>query len=59
MFKGLAFFIRSGWKYDKRYVLWGVLRQLVDSGAAIALVLLPGALLDELLGARRMAWIGL
>ena len=59
MFKGLAFFIRSGWKYDKRYVLWGMLRQLVDSGAAIALVLLPGALLDELLGARRMAWIGL
>ena len=29
MFKGLLFFIKSGWKYDKYYILWNIFHQLV------------------------------
>ena len=31
MFKGIVFFIKNGWKYDKRYVIWNVLYQLLNS----------------------------
>jgi len=52
MFKGLIFFFRLGWTYDKRYVLWNILNQLLSSLLPIAASLLPKFIIDELTGAQ-------
>lgn len=31
MFKGIVFFIKNGWKYDRKYILWRVLYQFINS----------------------------
>ncbi|MBO4885535.1 MAG: ABC transporter ATP-binding protein [Clostridia bacterium] len=54
MFKGLLFFLREGWKYDRRYVLWLFFDQLLSSLMPVAAALMPGAIISELAGARRM-----
>ena len=50
MFKGLCFFLKNGWKYDKRYVLWNLFNQLLHSLVPIAGALMPKFIIDELLG---------
>ncbi|MBR6789954.1 MAG: ABC transporter ATP-binding protein [Oscillospiraceae bacterium] len=60
MFKGLIFFIRQGWQYDKRYVLWRVLYQFVNSAIPLAAILVPKYIIDELMGqqrAGRIIWL--
>ena len=54
MFKGLLFFLREGWKYDKRYVLWLFFDQMLASLMPVAAALMPGAIIAELTGARRV-----
>lgn len=54
MFKGLRFFLREGWKYDKKYVLWLVMYQLVNSMIPVVAALLPKLVIDELTGAQRV-----
>ena len=49
MFKGLLFFLREGWKYDKKYVLWLFFRQILAATLPIAGALLPKIIIDELL----------
>lgn len=51
MFKGLVFFIKNGWKYDKLYIVWQALYQLVNSALPIAAAVLPRYIIDELTGA--------
>ena len=53
MFKGLLFFFRTGWRYDKRYILWNILSQLLSSLSPILAALMPKLIIDELMGARR------
>lgn len=53
MFKGLLFFIRCGLKYDKLYIVWRVLYQLIHSLVPIVATLMPKFILDELLGPMR------
>lgn len=53
MFKGLLFFFRTGWKYDKRYILWNILSQLLSSLSPILAALMPKLIIDELMGARQ------
>ncbi len=53
MFKGLFFFIKQGWKYDKRYILWRVLYQFVNSMIPVAAALAPKYIIDELMGEAR------
>ena len=50
MFKGFLFFLREGWKCDKKYVLWLFAKQLIAATLPIAGALLPKFLLDEVLG---------
>jgi len=57
MFKGLLFFVKQGWKYDKKYVLWRVLYQFVSSMIPLAGILLPGYIIDELMGEQRIGRI--
>lgn len=53
MFKGLFFFLRFGWKADKRYVLWNVFSQLLSSLSPIFASLAPKFIIDELMGKKR------
>jgi len=57
MFKGLLFFVKQGWKYDKRYVLWRILYQIVNSLIPLARILIPRYIIDELMGAGRIGRI--
>ncbi len=59
MFKGIIFFIKSGWKYDKKYILWRILYQLINSLIPIVATLMPKYIIDELMGNRdvkKMIW---
>ena len=53
MFKGLVFFIKQGWKYDKCYILWRVLYQFVNSMIPVVAALAPKYIIDELMGEAR------
>lgn len=53
MFKGLVFFIRIGWKYDKRYVVWNILQQLLSSLMHVFAAFMPKFIIDELMGTQQ------
>ena len=53
MFKGLSFFVKQGWKYDKCYILWNVFYQLVNSMIPVIAALAPRYIIDELMGQAR------
>ena len=53
MFKGLIFFVKQGWKYDKCYILWMVLYQFVNSMIPVIAALAPKYIIDELMGEAR------
>ncbi|HOG01025.1 MAG TPA: ABC transporter ATP-binding protein [Clostridia bacterium] len=55
MFKGLVFFLKHGWKYDKRYIVWRVLHQLIRSALPVVAALAPKLIIDELIGAQNVA----
>ncbi|MBQ2955933.1 MAG: ABC transporter ATP-binding protein [Clostridia bacterium] len=57
MFKGLRFFLSEGWRYDKKYVLWLALYQIVNSMIPIAASLLPKFVIDELTGLKRIEYL--
>ena len=54
MFKGLKFFISEGWKYDKKYVIWVFLYQIVNSMIPVVGALMPKFVIDELMGEKRI-----
>ena len=53
MFQGLRFFLRYGWKFDKRYVLWLSLYQLVNALIPIVATVMPRFIIEELMGGMR------
>ena len=57
MFKGLMFFLRSGWKYDRRYILWSVMLQITNAPIPIIASLIPKYIIDELVGNQRVGYI--
>lgn len=54
MFKGLSFFIKSGWKYDKCYILWNIFYQLVNAPIPLITALFPKLIIDELMYSQRV-----
>lgn len=50
MFKRLFFFLKQGWKYDRLYIIWNVLYQLVNSWIPVIAALMPKYIIDELMG---------
>lgn len=50
MFKGIVFFIKNGWKYDRKYILWRVLYQFINSLIPIVATIMPKLIIDELMG---------
>ena len=57
--KGFAFFLKQGWKYDKRYIVWLFLLQLVGAITPIVAALLPRMVIDELTGMRRVGYLAM
>lgn len=57
MYKGIFFFIKQGWKYDKRYILWRILYQIVHSLIPIVATLMSKYLVDELCGEKRLGFL--
>lgn len=53
MLKGFVFFLKQGWKYDKKYVLWLFLLQAVTAIKPIAAALMPKMIIDEMMQLRR------
>lgn len=54
MFKGILFFMKNGWKYDKCYIIWRVLFQIVNSMIPIVATLMPKYIIDELMGEKNL-----
>lgn len=52
MYKGLKFFLKCGWKYDKLYIVWRILYQIVSSLIPIVMTIIPKFIIDEILGER-------
>lgn len=52
MFRGIFFFLKSGWHYDKRYILWRLLFQIVHSIIPVIATIFPKYIIDELTGTR-------
>jgi len=50
MFKGIKFFMKHGWRYDKCYIIWRVLYQFVNSLIPLVATLMPKYIIDELMG---------
>lgn len=48
MFRGFLFFVKNGWKYDKRYILWNIFNQLLTVPIPLIAAFLPKLILDEL-----------
>lgn len=54
MFEGLWFFVKFGWKSDKRYIIYNVAYQFLNSLIPLVTVAVPKLIIDELMGFRRM-----
>lgn len=59
MFKGLWFFVKFGWKCEKRYIIYLVLNQFVNSLIPIVAVVMPRFIINELMGSKRVPYISL
>lgn len=57
MFKGLWFFVKFGWKSDRRYILYQFLYQFINALIPLVTVTMPKYILDELLGPQRPEYI--
>ena len=55
MFKGIVFFIKNGWRYDKKYILWRVLYQFINSLIPIVATIMPKLIIDELMGKQEIS----
>lgn len=59
MFKGLWFLCKFGWNSEKRYIIYNVLYQLVNSLIPLVAVAIPKYIIDELMGAQRPEMLAL
>lgn len=57
MFKGFVFFLKQGWKYDKKYIIWLFMLQVVTAITPITSALLPKMVIDELTGQKRVEYL--
>jgi ABC-type multidrug transport system fused ATPase/permease subunit len=57
MFKGLWFFIKFGWKCEKRYIIYLVLNQFINSLIPIIAVVMPRFIINELVMDRRLLYV--
>lgn len=58
MIKGLMFFVRFSWAHEKRYLVYRVLNQFIASMIPLVAVVMPRCIINELMGARRISYLG-
>ncbi len=56
MFKGLWFFIKFGWKQEKKYIIYLFLRQILSSLIPIVGIIMPRYIIDELMEKQRVEY---
>lgn len=59
MFEGLWFFVKFGWKSDRRYILFNFFGQLLTSLTPLVAVTMPKLIIDELMGHGRVHMLAL
>lgn len=63
MFKGVIFLLKYVWKFEKKYVLYSLINQLVLVFMTVITLIFPKVLMDELVGQKRqeycLLWIAM
>ena len=63
MFKGIGFLMRYTWRFEKRYILYQIARQILVAVVPLSDIIIPKYIIDELTGGKRvevlLGWIGL
>ena len=62
-FKGIGFLMRYTWRFEKRYILYQIARQILVAVVPLSDIIIPKYIIDELTGGKRvevlLGWIGL
>lgn len=56
MFKGIIFLLKYVWKFEKKYVLYSLMNQIVLGLIAAINLIFPKILIDELTGGQRVEY---
>lgn len=48
MFKGIAFLLRYTWKFEKRYIIYSILNQIIQGVAMLLALVLPKYIIDAI-----------
>lgn len=57
MFQGLWFFLKFGWKSEKKYIIYNVAYQFVNALIPLVAVTMPKFIIDELMGRQRLSYL--
>lgn len=52
--KGNLYLLKYSWKFQKKYILYSILQELLSSLAPFAVIIMPKFIIDELLGKQRI-----
>lgn len=52
--KGNLYLLKYSWKFQKKYILYSILQELLSSLAPFAAIIMPKFIIDELLGKQRI-----
>lgn len=52
--KGNLYLLKYSWKFQKKYILYSILQELLSSLAPFAAIIMPKFIIDELLGEQRI-----
>lgn len=63
MFKGIGFLMKYTWRFEKRFIIYQILLQILTAAVPLSDIIIPKYIIDELTGARRievlLGWTGL
>ncbi len=48
MFKGIAFLLRYTWKFEKRYIIYSILNQIIQGAVMLLAIVLPKYIIDAI-----------
>ena len=48
MFKGIGFLMRYTWRFEKRYILYQIARQILVAVVPLSDIIIPKYIIDEL-----------
>ena len=54
MFKGIGFLMKYTWRFEKRFIIYQILLQILTAAVPLSDIIIPKYIIDELTGARRI-----